>query len=121
MVKEAKQKNNHILYILQCKYGILENGYLVKEMEKYLGVIELPAIESYPVNKKTGLHEYPKISLRSAAALASNHTTDLRLAKLMCNCNRPCDTKHCKCYAAGKKCTSHCHNKLTSTKKCKNL
>ena len=90
MVKEAKQKNNHILYILQCKYGILENGYLVKEMEKYLGFIELPAIESYPVNKKTG-------------------------------CNRPCDTKHCKSYAAGKKCISHCHNKLTSTKKCKNL
>ena len=75
---------SHILYIIQSEYGILKHGYQVNEMKKYLGFLEfLPAIESYPINKKSGLHEYPKISLRFAAALVSNHTTDLRLAQFM--------------------------------------
>jgi len=30
IIKEAKKKPNHVLYILQCKYGILEQGYLAK-------------------------------------------------------------------------------------------
>ena len=64
VVKEAKQKNNHMLYILQSKFGILDQGYHSKEMEKYLGVMELPPLESFPLNKSTGLHEYPKLSLR---------------------------------------------------------
>ena len=67
--------------------------------KKYLGALEFPALESYPVNKTTGWHEYPMLSLRSAAAFVSNHTIDLGLAQIMCNCARPCDSKHCKCLA----------------------
>ena len=42
IVKEAIKKANHILYILQCKFGILEQGYLAKEIEMYLGTLEMP-------------------------------------------------------------------------------
>ena len=120
VVKEAKQKANHVLYILRCKFGILEQGYLANEIERYLGVLELPPLETYPINKTTKLHEYPLISLRSAAAFASKHTTDLGKSQLMCNCSKECESNHCVCYKAKQKCTSHCHNKLTSTKACKN-
>ena len=89
-------------------------------MEKYLGVLEMPALEHFPVNKSSGLHEYPKLSLRSAAAFASKHTIDLGKSQLMCNCSRPCDSNHCVCYKEKQACTSHCHNKLSSTKCCKN-
>lgn len=81
MFKEAKKKNNHILYILKSKSGILDQGYNAKELENYLGVLDLPPIESYPVNKSTGLHQYPIISLISAAAFASKHTVDLGLSQ----------------------------------------
>jgi len=114
VVLETKQKSNHVLYILQSKYGILDHGYQVKEIEKYLGVLLIPGIETFPKNKE-GNHEYPKISLRAAAALASNHTTDLALSKLMCNCSKACDSKYCVCFKAKQTCTSHCHNKLSST------
>ncbi len=62
VVDEAKQKSNHILYILRCKFGILDQGYHAKEIEAYLGALELPLLESYPVNKKSRLREYPVIS-----------------------------------------------------------
>ena len=39
--KEAKQKAYHILYILQCKFGIVDQGYLAKEIELDLGAFEL--------------------------------------------------------------------------------
>ena len=120
IVKEALKKANHILYILQCKFGILEQGYLAKEIEMYLGALEMPAIDSFPVNKTTKQHEYPKLSLRSAAAFAAKHTTDLGLSQLMCNCTKNCDTNYCVCKKASQKCTSHCHNKLTSTRICTN-
>ena len=116
IIHEAKQKSNHVLYILRCKYGILEHGYHAKEIEKYLGVLQLPALDTFPVNKTPKV--YPTISLRSAAAFASKHTTDLGLSQLMCNCTNPCTTNHCVCKKAKQICTSHCHNKLTSTKSC---
>lgn len=56
-MKEAKQNSNHVLYILQCKFGIIDRGYQAKEMEAYLSVLEMLTLESYPVNKTTGLHE----------------------------------------------------------------
>jgi len=85
--------------MLQCKYGILEQGYLAKEIETYLSVLDLPALDSYPVNK-SGNREYPKISLRSAAAYASKHTTDLGKSQLMCNCTKECNSNHCVCFKA---------------------
>ena len=73
IMKEAKQKHKHILYILQSKFGILDQGYHAKAMEKYLGVLEIPVLENNS-----------KISLRSAAVFASKHTTDLGKSQLMC-------------------------------------
>ena len=62
------------------------------------------------------LEEYSNHSI----IFASNHTTDLGLSQLMCNCYKNCSTNNCVCKKAKQKCTSHCHSKQTSTKACEN-
>ena len=80
----------------------------------YLGTLEMPPIETFLINKTTKKHEYPKLSLRSAAAFAAKHTVDLGLSQLMSNCKTPCATNSCVCKKA--KQPSNCHSKITSTK-----
>ena len=45
-----------MVYFKQSK-EIPDQGYLADEMEKHLEVLELPVLDSYLVNKTTGLHE----------------------------------------------------------------
>lgn len=93
-------------YTIASAYGVLNVGYLTKDLEIYNGVINI---------RDSLISNSPKISLRQAAALASKHTKDLSLVTRLCNCNKECRTNSCVCFKGGQKCTSHCHSKSKVT------
>ncbi len=81
-------------------------GYQTKDLEIYNGI----------VNIKEDILSKNQISLRQAAALASNHTKDLAVVTRSCNCNKNCKSNTCVCFKFKKECMSHCHSK--SKKNC---
>ena len=91
---------NLTTFTIGTAYGVLDKGYCGKDLQIYNGILAiLPEKDS------------KKISLRQAAALASNHTVDLSIVTTSCNCNQTCQNNSCRCFKNKLKCTSHCHSK----------
>ena len=92
------------LWKLGCKSGVLDQWYSRNQfqptLEKFMRVEDVP-LET-------------EVSLRTAARQESIGGGQ---GVFKCNCTGNCITKRCKCYKAGLKCNSRCHNQRSCTNK----
>ena len=110
-IYEVKKHKGNDAYLIATCYGILNVSYYAKDLEIYHGVLELNFVE---------LKNAKRISLRAAASMESQHSDNIAMILIRCDCSGKCNTGHCKCFKAGSACTSHCHD-LQSKKKIKNI
>ena len=102
-------KINGEFYQLLTKYGLLNDHYMVSDLEPYNGLVMFD---------KTMTN---KLSLREASKLAANRLKDLKAIELSCNCKSKCLSKHCSCFKNEQKCNSHCHLSVNEKdKSCEN-
>ncbi len=92
-------------YQLRRKYGILDQNFSIKNLERVPDIvakgIDIPIVNT-------------KVTLTMAAEKESTSTR----MRVSCQCTGKCDTKRCRCIKKDLKCTVHCHK---GDNPCKNL
>ena len=102
-------------YRLGSQFGVLEIAYSIRNLESLTAHIS--DLEEIP-RSKVSLREAARLQSLSQVESHEPQTTTEENFGVTCNCpKRPCDTMHCPCKKAGKKCNMSCH----SDKECLNL
>ena len=88
-------------YRLQCAFGVLENAYPTRELNKLTSVLQ----EDIAEKSKS----WPLVTVKLANAARSNSNSD-RVA-LKCSCKGKCSrNKKCPCSRKQQKCSQYCHD-----------